>query len=206
MKFLFLLLAISLISSSSSSSSFKYRARDKWTLKSFYLFGQIFSIEEQVGVSDGAAYNRIALRTGDGEKYFGFSDVKAPISKTITKEENFMRATYTEFPIMSLNLKASGSINYSVKESTGKLVMTLNGSIILSACDVKIIYDEVSSINVSAKGTIVNINSIVSIDSSNYITKKIKASGGNVSINIQAKLKNGEMLNKEVTLWSGWSK
>ena len=202
MKSLFLLIAIALISS--SLEGFKYSGTKTRTLKSFTALGQTITIQETVGVSNGAAFNQIIIKTGSGSAKFGFSGITSATTKTGSQSANIMTFKFPSMTSISLGLKGSSSLTCSVKESSGKLVITLSGSITAS-CEIKSGFDSVVSLSAGCKGTIVNISSNFSINSSNYMIQSTRASGGVVSAYISGKLLNTQAFKYESNLWSGWS-
>ena len=203
MKSLFLLLVIALISS--TSASFKYSASKTITLKTINAVGQTITIQEKVGVQNGAAFNQIIIKSGSSTATFGYSGITSQVSKSISQSQPIMKFAFPSMPAISLSLKGTSSLSYSIKEQGGKLIMTLSGSI-AAGCEIKSGFDTVASLSCGATGTIVHINSNVGITSSNSLTQSIKASGGDVTINIKGKTLGVQVFDKSVKLWSGWSK
>ena len=206
MKSLILLLVIALVSSESNlrNLAFNYNCDKTWTLKSFNVLGHTITFKEKVGVRGGKAYNQIIISSDTGSFSFGNSGVTAPISKTTSFSTTVFRFPLATLPAFYISIKASGSIKYSVKESSGKLTLTLSGTIYAQA-EGSGIPEGFISISASGKGTMLNISRTYIISSSNAITKSGNISGGTVSINITGKLINMTVFNKDYTLWNGWS-
>ena len=206
MKSLLLLLVIALVSSESNlrNLGFNYNCEKTFVIKSISALGSTLTFKERVGVKNGKAFCQLITSSNTGTSTFGNAGASSAFSKTYSVNANLMKFKFPPLPSLEILLKGSGSINSSVKESSGKLILTLTGSLYAKG-DITNGLSSVASVNLSTKGTIITINHTFTINSSNQITRSGNVSGGTVSLVAEGKLLNKTVFKKTQTLWNGWS-
>ena len=206
MKALILILLIALVSSESNlrNLGFIYNCEKTYVIKSITALGSTVTFKERVGVKNGKAFCQLIISSNLGTQTFGISGASSAISKTYSVTANLMKFNFPSSPTLQILLKASGSLSCSIKVSSGKLILTLSGSLYAKG-DITDGFSQFASVSLSPKGTIITFNHSFTIDSSNQISRSGKASGGAVSILIEGKLLDKNVFKKTQTLWSGWS-
>ena len=206
MKSLLLLLVIALVASESNlrNLGFNYNCDKTYAIKTISALGSTITFKERVGVKNGNAFCQFIIASNLGTKTVGISGASSSISKAYSVDANLMKFNFPAFPALQILLKTGGTINCAVKESSGKLMLTLTGSLYAKA-QITDGFSYFSSVEAGAKGTVITLSHSFTINSSNQITRSGNTSGGTVSIIVQGKLMSLTVFNKTQTLWNGWS-
>ena len=178
-----------------------YNVNHTWTLKTFKFLGLTIKFLEKLVVQKGKVTNQIIVQTDSGSAAFGYSGVSTPITKSVSQSLTILKFTVPPLPTAQMFLKGSGSLSYSIQESSGKLLLTLNGSIYAQA-NVKT-GTGISSISANSKGTIFNINRRYSILHQNTsIFGKIN--GGKITYNVKGVFSSGKAFSYDFDIFEGW--
>ena len=206
MKSLLLLLVIALVSSESNlrNLGFKYNCEKTYTIKSFNVLGSTLTFKEKVAVKNGKAFNQLIISSNTGTKTYGISGTTSALGKTYSIDQTALKFSFPPIPTLKLYLIAQGSLSCSIKESSGKLTMTLIGTLYANSA-IAAGVEPFHSITVGAKGTIINLNHSYTIDSSNQISHSGKAVGGTITVSAKGKYTDMNLFDKSYTLWNGWS-
>ena len=206
MKALILILLIALVSSESNlrNLGFIYNCEKTYVIKSITALGSTVTFKERVGVKNGNAFCQFIISSNLGTQTFGISGASSAISKTYSVTANLMKFNFPSSPALQILLKASGSLSCSIKESSGKLTMTLIGTLYANSA-IAAGVEPFHSITVGAKGTIINLSHSYIINSNNQVSHSGKAVGGTITVNAKGKYTDMNLFDKSYTLWNGWS-
>ena len=206
MKSLILLLVIALAFSESNlrNLGFKYNVDKTYSIKSFNVLGSTLAFKERVGVRNGKAFCQLIIASNTGTKTFGISGTTSDLGKTYSIDATILKFSFPPIPTLQIFLIAQGSLSCSIKESSGKLSMTLVGTLYANAA-IAAGVEPFHTVTVGAKGTIINLSHSYIINSNNQVSHSGKAVGGTITVNAKGKYTDMNLFDKSYTLWNGWS-
>ena len=203
-QFILIFLLVTLSNENLRNLSFNYNCEKVWQLKKFTFLGLTIIFEEKVGVKAGKAFNQIVMKSDSGSVSYGYTGISTPISKTISQSLTTLKFTIPPLPNAQMALKGLGTIKYAIKESSGKLLLNLSGSIYAKA-EVLKTGSEIANMSASAKGTIMNINRSYTISSNGNIVRSGSVAGGKITYHVEGKFTTAQQFNYDFDIFNSWS-
>ena len=107
-------------------------------------------------------------------------------------------------PIISLDLKAGGSITVSASLDNEKITVGISGSL-YGKVEIKAGLDYVVSLAAGVKGTLISASLNGAIDFNGELEKSGKLSAGTIVIYVEGKALTFKIFHHDWTMWNGWS-
>ena len=169
------------------------------------VLGQTVTVQYQVGVVSGNPINQIVIISSMGTTTIGNTGIT--LSGGWKETVTIFKFAFPAFPLVSIQAKASGSINLSVSLTSGsgsnvKLSASLSGKVSLSA-EIKAGIDILLSYSAGVEGIIVNASGSAAI-SNGKVTKNFSISGGQIYIYLDKSVFGDKERVEEKLLYNGW--
>ena len=173
-------------------------------IKTFTICGCKFSIKARLGISDFKAFGEIIIEANHGSVKFGTDGISASYSKTWSGELTVFSFKFPPLPIISLDLKAGGSITVSASLDNEKITVGISGSL-YGKVEIKAGWDYAVSLSAGVKGTLVSASLNGAIDFNGELEKSGKLSAGTIVIYVEGKALTFKIFHHDWTMWNGWS-
>lgn len=180
-------------------------ADQTFNIGSYNVLGQTVTVQYRVAVSGGKPINEIIIKSKLGTTKIGNTGVS--LSGSWSKTIPIFSFAFPAFPLISINIKAKGSISWSVGVTSGsgssiKLSASLSGKITLGA-EIKAGVDWLLSYSAGVEGVIINASGSASIQNKK-VTKNFSISAGKIIVYLDRSIFGIKKRKAEKTLYNGW--